>query len=59
MARDPAVPPPSERPPSGQPEQPGQRPPHAERFGIVSITRHVKDDGRALLLFTREERAGS
>jgi hypothetical protein len=27
----------------------------AERYGIVALTRHLKDDGRRLLLYTREE----
>lgn len=25
----------------------------SERFGPIALTRHVKDDGRALLLYTR------
>jgi hypothetical protein len=28
-----------------------------ERFGIVAIDRHVKDDGRKLLLYTRTDHA--
>jgi hypothetical protein len=31
------------------------RPP--ERYGVVEIARHEKDDGRALLLYTRVEEA--
>jgi hypothetical protein len=27
----------------------------AERYGAVEIARHVKDDGRTLLLYTRVE----
>jgi hypothetical protein len=27
----------------------------AERYGVVEIARHVKDDGRALLLYSRVE----
>lgn len=27
----------------------------AEPYGVVEIARHVKDDGRALLLYTRVE----
>jgi hypothetical protein len=53
---------------SASPEPPGRttsdavgeqaakvRPP--ERFGAVEIARHEKDDGRALLLYTRVEEA--
>jgi hypothetical protein len=29
-----------------------------ERFGAVAIARHVKDDGRALLLYTRADEHG-
>lgn len=29
---------------------------HGERYGIVEIARYVKDDGRALILYTRAER---
>jgi hypothetical protein len=35
---------------SGEPSAP------AERYGILAITRHVKDDGRALLLYSDIER---
>jgi hypothetical protein len=55
MARDPDVPPPSGSSPSGAPGQPQQPPAPIELYGIVSVARHVKDDGRALLLYTREE----
>jgi hypothetical protein len=34
--------------PSGEPSAP------AERYGIVYVTPHVKDDGRMLLLYTHE-----
>ncbi len=27
----------------------------AESYGPVTLTRHVKDDGRALILYTREQ----
>jgi hypothetical protein len=36
----------------GQPDRaPGQ-----DRFGPLAIERHVKDDGRALILYTHSER---
>jgi hypothetical protein len=57
MARDPAVPPPSDRSQSGASPQPDAPSAPAEDYGIVSIARHVKDDGRSLLLYTRGERA--
>ena len=55
MARNPGTP----QPPSG-PSQPGdggpvQEPWQPERYGILMVSRHRKDDGRALLLYTREE----
>ena len=49
-------PPPAEpqRSPTGAAAQ-GQPPPeHVERYGVVLIERLVKDDGRSLLLYTRE-----
>jgi len=42
----------------GAAAQPQPPPGPGERYGIVSISRHVKDDGRALLLFTRSGRGG-
>jgi hypothetical protein len=56
MARNPGTP----QPPSG-PSQPGASgPPDGpaqpeERYGILRITRQLKDDGRSLLLYRREE----
>jgi hypothetical protein len=56
MARNPGTPP----PPSG-PSQPGADGPADgpsepdERYGILRVARHRKDDGRSLLLYTREE----
>jgi hypothetical protein len=44
-------------PPTPRPSDPSQRDRHArvqERCGPVAIERHVKDDGRSLLLYTRE-----
>jgi hypothetical protein len=45
------------RPPSDEPENDPSDPP-GERYGPLAITRTVKDDGRALILFAYEERAG-
>jgi hypothetical protein len=53
MARDPAPPPPPDQPRSGAGEAPGGES-GREHFGIVSIARHVKDDGRSLILYTRD-----
>jgi hypothetical protein len=53
MADDPAVPPASE-PASGTPPEPDSRSGEVERFGIVSIARHRKDDGRMLLLYVHD-----
>jgi hypothetical protein len=38
---------------TGPREQRGERESRDERTGPVAITRHVKDDGRALILYTR------
>jgi hypothetical protein len=59
MAGNPAEPPPSDRPSEldGLAEahaRGGERGPQDERVGPVAIARHVKDDGRALILYTRE-----
>jgi hypothetical protein len=49
-------------PPPGQPrgdggEHTAGQPPPVERYGELEIERHVKDDGRALILYThRRER---
>ena len=57
MARNPGTP----QPPSGA-SQPGARgpadgsSPAEESYGILRVARHLKDDGRSLLLYTREER---
>jgi hypothetical protein len=37
----------------GAPRERGGPVEPAERFGPLAISRHVKDDGRALILFTR------
>jgi hypothetical protein len=63
MAGNPAEPPPSERRSrvDGQADDErargGGREPPDERSGPVAVARHVKDDGRALILYTRNERA--
>jgi len=52
----------SENPPPAEPQDaPGgaaarseSQPPAPERYGIVLVERLVKDDGRSLLLYTRE-----
>ena len=38
------------------PAEPGEQ--RAERYGLVTLTRHVKRDGRALILYTRDEPDG-
>jgi len=62
MAGKPAEPPPPELPPEGDtqidaPEhfRPGERSRPDELCGPVAIARHVKDDGRALILYTRDD----
>ncbi|MGO9321577.1 MAG: hypothetical protein ACLQBY_12340 [Solirubrobacteraceae bacterium] len=41
---------PAEPPPSGHPSE------REERVGPVVIARHVKDDGRALIVYARDTR---
>jgi hypothetical protein len=50
MASNPTGPAPADRSPPRAGAQGDDRP---ERYGTVAVTRHVKDDGRALLLYTR------
>jgi hypothetical protein len=50
----PTPPPPSDPPRHGSDAQPEASQP-AERYGVVSVARHLKDDGRSLLLYTRTE----
>ncbi len=62
MAGNPAEPSPSERRSEidGLPDaraRGGEGEPQDERCGPIAIARHVKDDGRALLLYTRVEPA--
>jgi hypothetical protein len=54
MARERAAQPPSDRP--EQDQRAGADAPPGERYGPLAIARHVKDDGRGLLLFIRAER---
>ncbi|MGO9763369.1 MAG: hypothetical protein ACLP1Q_19120 [Solirubrobacteraceae bacterium] len=57
MAGKPAEPPPeSDRSEAGPRKREGEREPQEERVGPVTIARHVKDDGRALIIYTRDTR---
>jgi len=56
MAREPAAPPPSDQPERGARPDSGGGSQAVERYGPLGVARHLKDDGRALLLFTRAER---
>jgi hypothetical protein len=58
------------KPAEPEPEPAGEQPeiepaPHANRvtgeehIGPLAITRYVKDDGRALIVYTREPRASA
>jgi hypothetical protein len=60
MAGNPAEPPASDRTSGtdGQADErarDGERGPQDERSGPVAVARHVKDDGRALILYTRDD----
>jgi hypothetical protein len=46
---------PAEPLPPGQPSQSEERIDAPERSGPIAIARYVKDDGRALILYTRDE----
>jgi hypothetical protein len=48
MASNPTGPPRLPREPSGEDDR-------LERYGTVSVARHVKDDGRALILYAHAE----
>jgi hypothetical protein len=60
MADNPAPPPASRGPADAAPGKPQRQPTPVEhdspmpveQYGIVSVARHVKDDGRSLLLYT-------
>jgi hypothetical protein len=55
MAQHPEAAGPSDQPPSGAD---GPRADSArEHLGIVAIERHLKDDGRSLILYSRERAA--
>jgi hypothetical protein len=45
--------------PEIEPAPHGSREPDDERIGPVAIARYVKDDGRALIVYTREPRASA
>ena len=38
--------------PAARPPAPGEQAERPETFGPLAVTRHVKDDGRALILYT-------
>ena len=42
---------------AGKPAHEPQSEPRPERIGPLEIARHVKDDGRALILYTERPRA--
>ena len=50
MAQNPAEPPPPE-----QRSETGAQTDAPERIGPIAIARHVKDDGRALILYTLDD----
>ncbi len=56
MVGKPAEPPPAGRSEIGWREEEGGHEQRGERVGSVAIARHVKDDGRALILYTHRER---
>ncbi len=49
MVGDPAEPPRQDEPTGDE-----ERPEDEERIGPLTIARHVKDDGRMLILYTRD-----
>ena len=53
MAWKPTGPPPSGRSAIDRREERGEQEERGERFGAIAIARDVKDDGRALILYTR------
>jgi acetamidase/formamidase len=56
MGHDSGVPPEPEHSETGPIAERDAQPGPAVRYGILAIARHVKDDGRALLLYTDSER---
>jgi hypothetical protein len=56
MGRKPAEPEPAGEEPEIEPAPHADREPHDERFGPVAIARYVKEDGRALIVYTRDAR---
>jgi hypothetical protein len=57
MAGKPAEPEPTGERPEIEPAPRADREPGDEHIGPVAIARYVKDDGRALIVYTREPRA--
>jgi hypothetical protein len=55
MPEKPVEPSGSERPGDDAPAADGADAERTERLGPLTVARHVKDDGRALILFTRDE----
>ena len=49
----------SRQEPVGPPEREGAPPGAGERIGPVAIVRHVKGDGRALILYTVDRQSRS
>jgi hypothetical protein len=56
MPGKPAEPSPFHRSESVAPGAGGEQGQPAERVGPLAIARHVKDDGRVLIIYTRSER---
>jgi hypothetical protein len=52
MTRKPTAPPPPERSQADRQDEPH---PQSAHYGELAIARHHKDDGRALILYTRIE----
>jgi len=56
MVGQPAEPPPPGQPSQSDPQIDAREPSRlGERSGPVAIARHVKDDGRALILYTLDD----
>jgi len=56
MAGEPPAPPPSGAPQRGGRAADGEAQQRDERVGALAIARHVKDDGRALILYSHDAR---
>jgi|GEM_PF-6758878 len=55
MPDKPAPPTPSEQPPTVASEAREEGAEPGERYGMLALHRHLKDDGRAVILFERIE----